>query len=116
MFNKVFVESSIEGKEQTQKILSKIKYKKLVLIDDYEEVFQSKKPYLQKRDNLNLFLAAKKGELVKEAPEAYGLGSEKHFYFVHAYNCIYECEYCYLQGYFNSPDIVWFFKSRGSYW
>ena len=109
MFNKVFVEKSIEGKAQTQKVLSKIKYKKLVQIDDYEEVFSRvKKPYLHKRDNLNLFLASKKGELVKEAPEAYGLGSEKHFYFVHAYNCIYECEYCYLQGYFNSPDIVWF--------
>ena len=67
-----------------------------------------KKPYLQKRDNLNIFIARKTGDLVKEAPPAYGKGDEKHFYFVHAYNCIYECQYCYLQGYFNSPDLVLF--------
>ena len=61
MFNKVFVEKSIEGKAQTQKVLSKIKYKKLVQIDDYEEVFfRVKKPYLHKRDNLNLFLASRR--------------------------------------------------------
>ena len=55
-----------------------------------------------------MFLAKKKGTLLKEAPDAYGLLDGPHYYFVHAYNCIYECEYCYLQGYFHSPDIVLF--------
>jgi spore photoproduct lyase len=55
-----------------------------------------------------LFLGKKKGTLVKEAPDAYGLGDAKHYYYIHAYNCIYECQYCYLQGYFNTPDIVLF--------
>ena len=109
MFKKVFVENKLKDTPKVNHILSKVKYNDVLFIEDYESVFEKvKKPYLQKRDNLNLFLASKKGELVKEAPEAYGLGKEKHFYFVHAYNCIYECEYCYLQGYFNSPDIVWF--------
>ena len=109
MFNTVFIEKDLMNSSTTKSVLAKVPHKEMIEIDRYDEVFEKvKKPYLQKRDNLNLFLAKKRGQIVKEAPDAYGLGNSKHFYFVHAYNCIYECEYCYLQGYFNSPDIVWF--------
>jgi len=109
MFQKVIIEKDILHHPKTKEILKKINYKNVVETDSYRDIFEKvKKPYLQKRDNLNLIIAIKKGELVKEAPDAYGLGKEKHFYFIHAYNCIYECEYCYLQGYFNSPDLVLF--------
>lgn len=109
MFKKVLIEKSIENHPQTKKILSSIKNSNIQLIENYRDYFEKvKKPYLQKRNNLILYLAKKKGHLVKEAPNAYGLSGEKHFYFIHAYNCIYECDYCYLQGYFNSPDIVLF--------
>jgi spore photoproduct lyase len=81
----------------------------LIEIDDYRHYFGSfKKPYLHKRTNLNIILAENKGPKVKIAPNAYGLPNEKHFYFAHAYNCPYECQYCYLQGYFQSPDLVFF--------
>ncbi len=76
-------------------------------IDNIDEVFgRVKKNYLEKREALQVFIGKKRGQLIKEAPNAYGQSGEKHFYFVHAYNCIYECEYCYLQGYFHSPDLV----------
>jgi len=78
-------------------------------IDQIDDVFgRVKKPYLQKRDNLQLFLGKKRGTKIKIAPDAYGISGEPHYYFIHAYNCIYECEYCYLQGHFHSPDIVLF--------
>jgi spore photoproduct lyase len=108
MFEKVFVEKEIRHHPRTLHILSKLR-KEPFLIDQIEDFFgRVKKPYLQKRDNLNLFIGSKKGRTVKQAPDAYGLGGEPHYYFIHAYNCIYECEYCYLQGYFNSPDMVFF--------
>jgi spore photoproduct lyase len=109
MFNKIFVEKELINSEYAQNILTTFKKSQVVEIDDYTDYFGSvKKPYLQKRDNLNLFIASKKGSLLKEAPDAYGLSGEPHYYYVHAYNCIYECSYCYLQGYFNSPDMVLF--------
>ncbi len=93
----------------TTRILSKLKNIPVFEIDKVEAIFgQVKKPYLDKRHNLNLFIGRKQGDLVKEAPQAYGYGSGKHYYFVHAYNCLFECEYCYLQGYFKSPDLVFF--------
>jgi spore photoproduct lyase len=110
MFNKVFVEKDQKDLAYTQGILSRLPGKfELVEIDNLDDYWgRSKKPYLQKREKLNLYIGQKKGELVKEAPFAYGYGKEKHFYFIHAYNCIYECDYCYLQGYFQTPDLVLF--------
>ena len=112
MFNKIFIEHEIKNSPEAIRVISKLpasSKNKIIYIEKFDEIFgKVKKPYLQKRDNLNLFIAQKKGQLVKEAPDAYGLGSEKHFYFINSYNCIYECEYCYLQGFFNSPDIVLF--------
>lgn len=110
MFNKVYIEDDLKNHPRTDKILSHIKHKHdPIYLKNYDDVWgRVKKPYLQKRDKLNLFIAKKKGQKVKEAPAAYGHGKEKHFYFIHSYNCIYECEYCYLQGYFNTPDLVFF--------
>tara|TARA_B100000749_G_C18450136_1_gene476049 strand:+ start:7280 stop:8284 length:1005 start_codon:yes stop_codon:yes gene_type:complete len=109
-FERIFVEKSIAERPATLAVLKKINaLDRFEIIEKYDDYFgRVKKPYLHKRNQLNLYLAEKKGQLVKEAPDAYGLAGAPHFYFVHAYNCIYECEYCYLQGYFNSPDIVLF--------
>jgi len=108
MWNKVYVEENILETPRVKSILAKVKQEPITL-KSYDEIWgQSKKPYLHKRDSLNLFLAEKKGQLLKLAPDAYGQQGEPHYYFIHAYNCIYECQYCYLQGYFNTPDIVLF--------
>lgn len=109
MFEKIFVEEDIQNSPRAQNIIKRFKGSQTQVIPRYDDVWgKVKKPYLHKRTNLNLFLAQKRGQLVKEAPNAYGLEGEKHFYFIHAFNCVYECEYCYLQGYFNSPDVVLF--------
>ena len=107
MFEIIYIENQLLDHPRVLEILKKYPNSEIKKIDKVEDVFgRVKKPYLQKRTNLNLFLGEKKGQLVKLAPPAYGLSGEPHYYFVHAYNCIYECNYCYLQGYFHSPDIV----------
>ncbi|MBP9681010.1 MAG: hypothetical protein KBD76_06370 [Bacteriovorax sp.] len=107
MFEIIYVENHLVNHPQVIEIMKRFPKSEIKMIDKVEDVFgRVKKPYLQKRTHLNLFLGEKKGQLVKLAPAAYGLSGEPHYYFVHAYNCIYECNYCYLQGYFHSPDIV----------
>lgn len=109
MFNKILVETNIINNEKVLQIIKNFKDTDVQEIESIDQYWgKYKKPYLQKREKLNLFIAKKKGTLVKEAPDAYGLSGEKHYYFIHAYNCIYECQYCYLQGHFNTPDIVIF--------
>jgi spore photoproduct lyase len=108
MWNEVYVEEGIRDLPRVKEIIKRIG-KAPIYVEDYSDIWgRSKKPYLQKRDSLNLFIAKKKGQLLKLAPDAYGEGGGPHYYFIHAYNCIYECQYCYLQGYFNTPDIVLF--------
>ncbi|HQU71914.1 MAG TPA: hypothetical protein PKV71_03905 [Calditrichia bacterium] len=108
-FEQVFVETQVRDLPQTVKILKKLPEVPVREIRKIEDVFgRVRKPYLHKRTALNLYIGRKEGHLVKEAPDAYGLLGEPHFYFIHSYNCIYECEYCYLQGYFKSPDLVLF--------
>ncbi len=109
MFECLFLEERVKENKYAMRILEAFPDVPVRDIRKVEDVFgRVKKPYLQKRTNLNLFIGRKEGNLVKEAPDAYGLDGEPHFYFIHAYNCIYECEYCYLQGYFNSPDLVFY--------
>lgn len=108
MWNKIYLEKSLTSDPRAMSIISKVRAE-VIEIDEFDEVWgRAKKPYLHKRDSLNLFIAKKKGTKVKLAPDAYGKAGEPHYYFIHAYNCIYECQYCYLQGYFNTPDIVVF--------
>lgn len=108
MWNEVYVEEGVRDLPRVKQIIERIG-KHPIYLENYSELWgRSKKPYLHKRDTLNLFIAKKEGQLLKLAPDAYGKGGEPHYYFIHAYNCIYECQYCYLQGYFNSPDIVLF--------
>jgi spore photoproduct lyase len=109
VINRIFIEKDILSHPRTQNILSNFQKLPQKTIERYDDIWgKVKKPYLQKRDNLNLFIAQKRGTLIKEAPPAYGTVGVPHYYFIHAYNCIYECEYCYLQGHFHSPDIVLF--------
>lgn len=107
LLKRIFIEHQVAQHPQTGRILRALDKVPVVYIEKVEDVFErTRKPYLQKRGDLNLFVGRKEGQLVKPAPDAYGLSGDPHYYFIHAYNCIYECEYCYLQGYFKSPDLV----------
>jgi spore photoproduct lyase len=109
MINQILIENELKDHPRVKHILSQFNNAQVELIDQYDNYFgKTKKPYLYKREGLTLYLAQKKGDLVKLAPPAYGEKSTPHYYYIHAYNCIYECEYCYLQGYFSSPDLVLF--------
>jgi spore photoproduct lyase len=109
LINKIFLEVALTDNVYAQKILSHFKQCEVTSIENYQEYWgRVKKPYLEKRENLNLFIAQKKGQLIKRAPDAYGTNTGEHYYYIHAYNCIYECEYCYLQGHFHTPDLVLF--------
>ena len=109
MFRRVLVEKDIARHPRTNDILSRLRPPSVEFIERYDDIWgRVKKPYLQKRQTLDLFIAKKRGQLIKTAPEAYGETGSPHYYFIHAFNCLYECEYCYLQGYFHTPDLVLF--------
>jgi len=109
MFKTIYLEENIKNHPRAKNILSKFQKTPVQVINKYDDYFgKFYKPYLQKRTSINLYIAQKKGLLVKKTPAAYGLDNGTHYYYMNAFNCIYECEYCYLQGYFKNPDICLF--------
>jgi spore photoproduct lyase len=111
----IFVEKHILSQTRTQEVLQKfthtykISSERIIPIDDYFQSFsKSRRPYLDKQTSLRLFLAHKKSPYLKATPHAYGQDSLPRYYYIHAYNCVFECHYCFLQGHFKSPDLVCF--------
>ncbi len=108
MFEKILIENQVKNYEIVKNIQQRLSVES-EWIDSYQDYFSKvRKPYLHKRKRLNLFLAKREKGFIKTAPDAYGKEGGEHYYFSHSFNCIFECEYCYLQDSFRSPDIVLF--------
>jgi spore photoproduct lyase len=71
-------------------------------IDDYVSYFHNLK------DKKAVLFANKKGEFLRKTPNNYTPDKESGYSIVNAYNCIYDCEYCFLKGYFRSFNPVIF--------
>lgn len=103
--DKIYVEENILNHPLTQNILSKLKSSPVIIIEDYKKVGQDK-PFNQRadEDKNSLALATKKGELVKSI----GRMDHGQFYLFHEIDCKYDCEYCYLQYYFQTKVPIIF--------
>lgn len=75
---------------------------KTVEVDDYVSYFHN-----LKNKNAIIF-ANKRGEFLRETPDNYTPDGKKGYSILNAYNCIYDCSYCFLKGYFKSFNPVIF--------
>ncbi|GJM16090.1 MAG: hypothetical protein DHS20C13_14170 [Thermodesulfobacteriota bacterium] len=103
--DKVYVEEDILDHPFTQKILSKIHSAPIICVENYKKIGQEKS-FNQRadEDKNSLALASKKGELIKNI----GRMDHGQFYLFHEIDCKYDCEYCYLQYYFQTKVPVVF--------
>jgi len=105
----IYIEKKIKNHPKTKSILKKFKKSRLIEIDKYAEIFNIRNQNFRiQKANPNLILAHKNDGFVLPAPEGFGIGSSKNFYFSHMLNCIYDCRYCFLQGMFSSANYVIF--------
>ncbi len=71
-------------------------------VDDYVPYFHNLK------DKSAVIFANKKGEFLRKTPDSYTPDGKKGYSILNAYNCIYDCSYCFLKGYFKSFNPVIF--------
>lgn len=92
------------------RILKHFPSSELITIKNYKDVFcRSHQNYSLQKQSQSLILARKTGTLVyKGAPVCQSFGNEWFYYASLAMNCIYDCEYCYLQGMYPSASLVVF--------
>lgn len=105
----VYVEESIRDHPRARALLERFRSATVVPIERYGEVFNHNRQSfrLQKKDP-SWILARKHGTVVHSAPDGYGIGGGRSFYFSHVLNCPYDCRYCFLQGMYRSAHYVWF--------
>lgn len=109
MIETIYIEKKIKDHPRTMSILSKFKKARHIEIDKYGEIFNKHNQNFRiQKKNPALILAYKKEGYVLPAPEGFGIGSSKNYYFSHMYNCIYDCRYCFLQGMYSSANYVVF--------
>ena len=109
MIETIYIEKKIIGHPRTKFILSKFKNARHIEINRYGEIFNKRNQNFRiQKNNPDLILAFKNDSHVLPAPEGFGIGSSRNYYFSHMYNCIYDCRYCFLQGMYTSANYVVF--------
>lgn len=108
MFNTVYLEKEIENHFRVQEILKKISFHRVISIDRYSEIFNRKnQDFLIQKKNPALILAKKYGKFIQKIKPQSGI-LENNYYFSPLLNCPFDCEYCFLKGFFRSAFFVLF--------
>ncbi len=109
MVDIVYVETEVKDHPRTLAILKRLKKATVVEIERYSEVFNPKaQNFRLQKNNPALIIAKKHKSFALPAPEGYGVGSDKNYYFSHMLNCLYDCRYCFLQGMYRSAHYLLF--------
>ena len=105
----LYIEEEILNNKRALRIEKKLKYENKIVCKSYKEVFNPKNQNfrIQKKEP-SIILATKKKNLILKAPKKFSIGLSENYYFSHMLNCIYDCNYCFLQGMFNSAHFVIF--------
>ena len=106
---RIYIENEVRKTEIGKKFVDHFPHSKIINIDNYLKYFSYPgRNYYESKNKMNIFLAKKRGNMLKATPEKYGLPGTKGYAMTCMFNCLYDCEYCYLSGYFKSGDIVIF--------
>ncbi len=109
MVEVIYIEDAVADHPRVREICRRLPAASRVPCTRYGEIFNRRAQNfrLQKRRPA-LILAHKLGKFVLEAPEGYGIGGRRNYYFSHMLNCVYDCRYCFLQGMFRSAHYLLF--------
>ena len=104
-FATVYAERDVWNDEWQEKLS-----KAPIFIDHYKDLFnRSHQDFAAQKKAPSLILAKKTGTLIyKGAPVCQSFGNEHFYYTSCMMNCVYHCDYCYLQGMYPSGHVVVF--------
>lgn len=109
-FSHIYIEKGALEHPNTRKILNHFNQAEIIEINHYKDVFsRSHQNFVIQKKSPKLVLAVKKENLIyKGAEVCEDFGNDYFYYTSNMMNCIYDCEYCYLQGMYSSSNIVIF--------
>ncbi len=109
-FSHIYIEEAALKHPVTQSILGRFPHAKTIEIGHYKDLFnRSNQNFQVQKSSQKLILALKKDNFIYEGADVCHSFGHSHFYYTSSVlNCIYNCDYCYLQGMFPSSNIVVF--------
>lgn len=109
-FSHLYIERDAIDYADTQKVVNQFPNAKTIFIDNYKEVFdRSNQDWRAQKKSQSLILAVRRDSfLYKGTDIAPDFGNHRFFYNSLVLNCLYDCDYCYLQGMFSSAHAVLF--------
>lgn len=109
-FSHIYVEKNALKYPAAQAILARFPDAVQIPIRRYMEVFSShRQEFALQKHSQKLILAVKEEPfLYPGAPVCQNFGNEHFYYTSSLMNCLYDCEYCYLQGMYPSANLVLF--------
>ncbi len=107
-FSHIYIEEDAYSYPTTTKILAKYPNSILIKIQNYKNIFnRSNQNFQEQKNSVKLILAVKKDNFYYKGSEVVNSYGFTNFYYnTLILNCVYNCEYCYLQGMFNSGNVV----------
>jgi spore photoproduct lyase len=109
-FSHIYVERDAAGYPLTQRLLERFNRSTIVEIDTYKELFnRPRQRWAHQKRSLKLILAVRRDAFLYPGSSFVPNFDHNRFYYnTTVLNCLYGCEYCYLQGMFPSADVVVF--------
>jgi spore photoproduct lyase len=112
-FSQIFCEPEIGEYPLAQEILTKFNKSHLVSISRYQEVFnRTRQNFRDTKLSQKIILAKKNAPFLYESSEVIQGANPRFFYTTPILNCLYDCDYCFLQGKFNSAHAVIFVNAE----
>jgi spore photoproduct lyase len=109
-FSHIYIEEGAQAYALAEHVLRRFPNAKRVWIKDYKEVFSRSNQHFQlQKKSMKLVLGIKKENFLYEGSDnSQSFGYRNFYYNTLMLNCVYNCDYCYLQGMYPSANIVAF--------
>lgn len=109
-FSHIYIEKEAENYPDTALVLARYPHAERIRINDYKTVFNRRNQRFQfQKRSMKLILAVKKDGFLYQASDQVQNFDHRHAYYNSLIlNCIYNCDYCYLQGMYPSANVVVF--------
>lgn len=109
-FSTIYVEHAAAEHAATRRILAKFSGATVIPMEDYRDVFnRPRQRFGHQAQSKALILAVKKDDYLYAGSDNAQIFETRHFYYsTPVLNCIYHCDYCFLQGMYGTANLVAF--------
>lgn len=113
-FSHLYIEEEAWRHQMTDSVTERFPRAQKVSIQNYKEIFnRPRQRWDHQRESLKLILAVRNDAFLYPGSSFVPhFAHERFYYTTPILNCLYACEYCYLQGMFPSPNLVVFVNSE----